>query len=98
MVWHANPHLASFSCGGSSFTVAGVNVSDAASYLKAPHPQLPLSANLLLSLTMQSTSCRTPGTRVDGSGASALFSGFQWIFAILEPSGKGLPLPGTPAR
>src|SRR5580692_388114 len=23
--------------------------------------------------------------------------GFQWIFAILAPSGKGLPLPGTPA-
>ena len=26
-----------------------------------------------------------------------LFFGFHWSFAILEPSGKGLPLPGTPS-
>src|SRR5438046_6290342 len=31
-------------------------------------------------------------------GASVLFFGFHWSFAILAPSGKGLPLPGTPAR
>ena len=30
-------------------------------------------------------------------GASVLFFGFHWSFTILEPSGKGLPLPGTPA-
>jgi hypothetical protein len=28
-------------------------------------------------------------------GNVPIFFGFQWIFAILEPSGKGLPLPGT---
>jgi hypothetical protein len=37
-----------------------------------------------------------PGTIV-GAGASGLFIAFQWIFAILAPSGKGLPLPGMPA-
>ena len=26
-----------------------------------------------------------------------LLFGFHWIFTILEPSGKGWPLPGTPA-
>jgi hypothetical protein len=26
-----------------------------------------------------------------------LFFGFHWSFTILEPSGKGWPLPGTPA-
>src|SRR5712672_4493214 len=31
------------------------------------------------------------------NGASVLFFGFHWSFAILEPSGKGWPLPGTPA-
>src|SRR5712691_11671065 len=46
---------------------------------------------------MKSTSCRTSGTVV-AAGASALFFGFQWTFAILEPSGKCVPLPGTPAR
>jgi len=37
-----------------------------------------------------------PGTVV--SGKYWFFFGFQWIFAILAPSGKGLPLPGMPAR
>ena len=59
-----------------------------------PHP--PLSANRALSFTMKSTSCRAPATFV-GPGASSLVFGFQWIFAILAPSGKGLPLPGMPA-
>src|ERR671924_676344 len=72
----------------------GGNVSDAASYLNAPHPHPPLSANLLLSFTMKSTSCRLAGTVAVGSASS--FFGFQWIFAILEPSGKGLPFPGMP--
>ena len=31
------------------------------------------------------------------TGVRLLFFGFQWIFAILAPSGKGLPLPGTPS-
>src|SRR6476620_2918701 len=30
-------------------------------------------------------------------GASVLFLKLHWSFAILEPSGKGLPLPGMPA-
>jgi hypothetical protein len=30
------------------------------------------------------------------SGGPALIFGFQWIFAIVAPSGNGLPLPGTP--
>src|SRR6266403_2817992 len=95
MVWHASPHLASFPCGGVSAVVAGVNLSDAAAYLNAAHPHPPLSANRLLSFTMKSTSCRLAGTVVLGN--VSCFFGFQWIFAILAPSGKGLPLPGTPA-
>src|SRR6476620_5275028 len=39
---------------------------------------------------------KTSGTSTM-KGASVLFFGFHWSFAILEPSGKGLPLPGTPA-
>ena len=69
---------------------------DAASYSNAPQPHPPLSLNLLLSFTMKSTSCSVPGTVAAGNVSS--FFGFQWIFAILEPSGKGLPFPGTPAR
>src|SRR6266446_5922978 len=87
MVWHASPHLASFPCGGVSAVVAGVNLSDAASYLNAAHPHPPLSANRLLSFTMKSTSCRLSGTTVVGN--VSCFFGFQWIFAILEPSGNG---------
>src|ERR1700726_718409 len=30
-------------------------------------------------------------------GASVLFFGFHWSFAIMAPSGKGWPLPGMPA-
>ena len=29
-------------------------------------------------------------------GGSVIFFGLHSIFAIFEPSGKGLPLPGTP--
>ena len=82
--------------GGWSAAVAGVNVSAAASYLKAPYPHPPLSANRALSFTMKSMSCRAPATIV-GDGASSLVFAVQWIFAILAPSGKGLPLPGMPA-
>src|SRR4029077_20217431 len=39
---------------------------------------------------------KTSGTSTT-KGASVLFFGFHWSFAILEPSGKGWPLPGTPA-
>src|ERR1700733_13116399 len=38
-----------------------------------------------------------PGT-LGGPGYVSCVFGVQWIFAILAPSGKGLPLPGTPAR
>ena len=44
---------------------------------------------------MKSTSCSVPGTVAAGNVSS--FFGFQWILAILEPSGNGLPLPGMPA-
>src|SRR5690242_8908478 len=94
MVWHASPHLASLPCGGVFAAVAGVNRSDAASYSNAAQPQPPLSANRLLSFTMKSTSCRLAGTVVVVK--TSCFFGFQWIFAILEPSGNGWPLPGTP--
>src|SRR3954467_7961185 len=40
---------------------------------------------------------RVSGTSTE-KGDSAFFFGIHSIFAILEPSGKGLPLPGTPAR
>src|SRR5262249_16173188 len=86
IVWHANPHLASFPCGGVAVMSAGLNVSDAVSYLKAPHPHPPLSANRLLSFTMKSTSCKLAGTVAVGSASS--FFGFQWTFAILTPSGR----------
>src|SRR5246127_3096604 len=39
---------------------------------------------------------KTSGTSTT-KGASVLFFGFHWSFAIMEPSGKGWPLPGTPA-
>src|SRR5207245_9488669 len=94
VVWTARPHFASFPCGGWSARVNGMNVSHAASYLNAAHPHPPLSANLLLSFTTKSTSCRLAGTVALGNVSS--FFGFQWIFAILEPSGKDLPLPGMP--
>src|SRR4051812_6028908 len=39
---------------------------------------------------------KTSGTSTT-KGASVLFFGFHWSFTILEPSGKGWPLPGKPA-
>src|SRR5205809_7954068 len=39
---------------------------------------------------------KTSGTSTT-KGASVLFFGFHWSFTIMEPSGKGWPLPGTPA-
>src|SRR5271155_1309117 len=63
-----------------------------------PHPCV--SENLLLSFSMNSTAVRSPGT-VSGvlaeKGGAVNFFGLHSIFAILEPSGKGLPLPGTPS-
>src|SRR5215472_17492165 len=63
-----------------------------------PHPCV--SGNLLLSFMMNSTSVRSLGT-VSGvlaeKGGSVNFFGLHSIFAILQPSGKGLPLPGTPS-
>src|SRR5579871_1425914 len=46
---------------------------------------------------MKSASCWTLGT-VGGPGAFVFCWGTQWIFAIFEPSGNGLPLPGIPER
>src|ERR1700680_1701169 len=39
---------------------------------------------------------KTSGTSTT-KGASVLFFGFHWSFAIMEPSGKDWPLAGTPA-
>src|SRR3954447_26400110 len=47
-----------------------MNVPDAVSYLNTAHPHPPLSANLLLSFTMKSTSCWRPGTVASGNVAS----------------------------
>src|SRR5580704_12328314 len=99
-MWHAAPHLASCPCGGLLAKVAGVNVRDAASYSNMPYPHPCVSENLLLSFSMNSTANSSPGT-VSGmlaeNGGSVNFLGLHSIFAILEPSGKGLPLPGTPS-
>src|SRR3984957_21272884 len=45
---------------------------------------------------MKSALSWVPGT-VGGPGYASCFFGLQWIFAILAPSGKGRPLPATPA-
>lgn len=55
--------------------------------LERAHPHPPLSASLLLSFTMKSTSCRLAGTVAVGN--VSIFFGFRWIFAILELSGNG---------
>jgi hypothetical protein len=72
-------------------------VSDAGSQLNCAYAHPFVSGNLLLSFSMKKMSCRVSGTLTE-KGASVLFFGFHSIFAILEPSGKSLPLPGTPAR
>jgi hypothetical protein len=45
---------------------------------------------------MTKASLKTSGTSTT-KGASVLFFGVHWSFTIMEPSGKGCPLPGTPA-
>src|SRR6202042_2839818 len=45
---------------------------------------------------MKKAWAKTSGTSTT-KGASVLFFGFHWSFAIFEPSGKGWPLPGMPA-
>jgi hypothetical protein len=44
---------------------------------------------------MKKRSAKVAGTSTT-NGASVLFFGFHWTFAILEPSGNGLPLLGIP--
>jgi hypothetical protein len=53
--------------------------------------------DLLLSFSMRKTSCKTSHILAE-KGASVLFFDSHSIFAILDSSGKTLPLPGTPAR
>src|ERR1700728_1310711 len=64
-----------------------------------PYPHPCESENLLLSFSINSTWVRSPGT-VSGvfaeKGGVVSFFGLHSTFAILEPSGNGLPLPGTP--
>src|SRR4051794_39528034 len=79
MVWHANPHLASFACGGSLFRVPGENLSEAESYSNTAYPHPPLSANLLLSFTMKSTSCSVPGTVAAGNVSIILCDSLQQL-------------------
>ena len=98
IVWQAKPHFASFPCGGLSDELPTLNVLDAASYSNTPHPHPPLSANLLLSFSMNSTSARVSGTvfgLLAEKGAVVISFCFHTIFAILEPSGIGWPFPGT---
>jgi hypothetical protein len=58
-----------------------------------PHP--PLSANFVLSFTMKLTVMQR--ARHCRRGKRLHLLRVQCIFAILAPSGNGLPLPGTPA-
>jgi hypothetical protein len=44
----------------------------------------------LLSFSIKNTSCKLSGI-LTSNGASVLFFGFHSIFAIFDPSGKGLP-------
>src|SRR5207245_10858649 len=68
----------------------------AVSWLKSPYPQPPVFGNRLLSFSIRKACVGASGTSTT-KGASVLFLKLHWSFAIFEPSGKGLPLPGTPA-
>src|SRR3954471_12877652 len=85
--WHA--------CPQSEGLGSAVNLSDAASSLNTAYPHPPLFGKLLLSFSMTKACVKTSGTSTT-KGASVFFFGFHWSFTILEPSGKGWPLPGTP--
>src|SRR3984957_19555027 len=61
---------------------------------RVSHP--PLFENLLLSFSITKAWEKTSGTSTT-KGASVLFFNFHWSLTILDPSGKGRPLPGTPA-
>jgi hypothetical protein len=90
----SEPHLASFACGGSSVVVPGLNVSTRR-HTELAHPHPPLSANLLLSFTMQKSVVLGTGTVV--SGKYSFFSRDPMDLRHLALSGKGFPLPGMPA-
>src|ERR1700680_4358737 len=83
-------------CPQSEGLGSAVNLSDAASELNSAYFQPTLFGNLLLSFSMTKACVKTFGTSPT-RGASVLFFGFHWSFTILEPSGKGWPLSGTPA-
>src|SRR5580704_4182451 len=83
-------------CPQSEGLGSAVNLSGAAAYLNSAYPHPPLFGKLLLSFSMTKACAKTSGTSTT-KGASVLFFGFHWSLAILEPSGKGWPLPGTPA-
>src|SRR5207237_7390728 len=59
-------------------------------------PQPPVAGNRLLSFSMRKACVGASGTSTT-KVASVLFLKLHWSLAILEPSGKGFPLPGTPA-
>src|SRR5438552_4210123 len=68
----------------------------ATSWLKRAYPQPPVFGNRLLSFSIRKACVGAFGTST-AKVASVLFLKLHWSFAILEPSGKGWPLPGTPA-
>jgi hypothetical protein len=72
-----------------------VNWPDAASVEQRVSPSAAFRKSL--AVLFDDESLREDVWHIDDEGASALFFGFHWSFTILEPSGKGWPLPGTPA-
>src|SRR5262245_19621035 len=77
--------------------VAGLYAPAAPSYWKVAYPQPFVSVNRFESLTMTPTSVCSPGT-VTPYGEAGLGTLNHSIFAIMVPSGTGLPLPGNPSR
>src|SRR5262245_2930128 len=78
-----------------SAMVAGVNLTGRGVILERVQTPSTAVCDLPAVFAMKSTSSSAPGTGAVGNGSS--FFGPQWTFAILEPSGNGLPLPGMPA-
>src|SRR5436305_1434420 len=68
----------------------------ATSWLKSAYPQPPVPGNRLLSFSMTNACVGASGTST-AKVASVLFLKLHCSFAILDPSGNGCPLPGTPA-
>src|ERR1700692_4459237 len=83
-------------CPQSAVAGSAVILPAATSWLKSAYPQPPVIGNRLLSFSMTKACVGASGTST-AKVASVLFLKLHWSFAILEPSGNGWPLPGTPA-